>query len=463
MKKKYLSFLGFFILLSSTVFADFSDVSDDNIYKDAIDYVQEQGIVDGYVDGTYKPENTINRAEFTKIVIESQFADEVIELCIETETEKEWSYVFFPDVPKNEWFGKYICIAKAQGIIDGYPDETYRPEQNISFVEAAKIIVNIFEFETSDDEIWYKPFVEKLGDTNAIPLAIDNFEHLVSRGEMAEMIYRLKENIIDKTSHTYASLSQEKNIIFCGGINEIKCPEGFVCEYEDETTGSSGICREDTQLDPSCNLLPDAGPCKAAISKYYFDISRDSCTEFTWGGCEGIIPFETFETCEQICVESPEPEPLDPAKCDLIPDAGECDDTITKYYFDGESSCGSFTWSGCNGTVPFESQEECENTCLLPEESVVKEFNMVAKKWVFEPNQIIVQKGDQVRLTIISVDVSHGFALPDFDINVELKPGENVVVEFIADQAGDFTFFCSVFCGSGHSHMSGTLTVEEKL
>ena len=46
-----------------------------------------------------------------------------------------------------------------------------------------------------------------------------------------------------------------------------------------------------------CGLEPDAGPCEAAIPKYYFDNESGECKEFLWGGCEGVVPFDTMEAC----------------------------------------------------------------------------------------------------------------------------------------------------------------------
>jgi len=51
----------------------FSDVPSDYLYYDGITYVQSAGIATGYPNGTFKPENPVNRAEFTKIVINSQY------------------------------------------------------------------------------------------------------------------------------------------------------------------------------------------------------------------------------------------------------------------------------------------------------------------------------------------------------------------------------------------------------
>jgi len=94
-------------------------------------------------------------------------------------------------------------------------------------------------------------------------------------------------------------------------------------------------------------------------------------------------------------------------------------------------------------------------------QGAVKEFTMTAKQWSFEPSEIRVSKGDIVKLKIKSVDVEHGFKLPDFGVDANLQPGQEVTVEFTADKAGTFTFSCNVFCGSGHSEMEGTLIVDE--
>ena len=90
----------------------------------------------------------------------------------------------------------------------------------------------------------------------------------------------------------------------------------------------------------------------------------------------------------------------------------------------------------------------------------VKEIDMVAKNWEFDPSTITVNQGDTVRITIKSIDVDHGLAIPDFNVNVKFKPGDIKTVEFIADKKGEFRFYCNVYCGSGHREMEGTLVVN---
>lgn len=88
------------------------------------------------------------------------------------------------------------------------------------------------------------------------------------------------------------------------------------------------------------------------------------------------------------------------------------------------------------------------------------EINMTAKNWAFDPGTVTVHKGDTVKLHITSVDVEHGFSLPDYGINVKLDPGKTADVVFVADKSGSFGFRCSVMCGEGHRMMTGTLVVQ---
>ena len=54
-------------------------------------------------------------------------------------------------------------------------------------------------------------------------------------------------------------------------------------------------------LPASCNLIPDPGMCYAAIPKVYFDQEDGACKEFTWGGCGGVVPFDSMEECQCQC------------------------------------------------------------------------------------------------------------------------------------------------------------------
>tara|TARA_B100000405_G_C16455528_1_gene327049 strand:+ start:357 stop:587 length:231 start_codon:yes stop_codon:yes gene_type:complete len=61
-------------------------------------------------------------------------------------------------------------------------------------------------------------------------------------------------------------------------------------------------CDKDDPLDESCLLVPDPGLCQAAFPRYYYNSETDKCTQFLWGGCGGVVPFETLEECKNACV-----------------------------------------------------------------------------------------------------------------------------------------------------------------
>ncbi len=107
--------------------------------------------------------------------------------------------------------------------------------------------------------------------------------------------------------------------------------------------------------------------------------------------------------------------------------------------------------AGCGKTDQIEKKILTEN---------IKEFTVTAKQFVFEPTIIEVNKGDKVKLIVTSTDLSHGFSILEYGINERVNPGESIIVEFIADKEGEFTMFCSVYCGENHSEMKGKLIVK---
>lgn len=88
----------------------------------------------------------------------------------------------------------------------------------------------------------------------------------------------------------------------------------------------------------------------------------------------------------------------------------------------------------------------------------VREIQIVAKKFTFEPSTISVTPGEQVRLVIRSADTKHGFAIKKLNIDVDVpKGGQPVNVEFTAPPEGRYEIECSNFCGLGHRKMKAEL------
>jgi cytochrome c oxidase subunit 2 len=96
-----------------------------------------------------------------------------------------------------------------------------------------------------------------------------------------------------------------------------------------------------------------------------------------------------------------------------------------------------------------------------PATGAVKEFSLTAEKFMFKPDRIEVTQGDTVRITVHSLDGTHGFAIKQFSIKKTVpKGGEPITAEFVASVAGTFEFKCSEYCGRGHSGMKGQLIVK---
>ncbi|MBN1494434.1 beta-propeller domain-containing protein [Candidatus Peregrinibacteria bacterium] len=187
---------GFLVIVNSAgAFAvGFSDVPTSYPYSQAVTYLKDEGVVEGYGDGTYLPENTIVRAEFVKIILLASGATPEGSDC-------------FPDV-KNEWFAPYVCKAKSLGMISGYPDGTFKPERPINFAESGRVVINGLDIPSDDllTDTWFHQYVSALEDKSAIPETVATFDQYINRGEMAEMIWRLQVNPTGVETGSYDEL-----------------------------------------------------------------------------------------------------------------------------------------------------------------------------------------------------------------------------------------------------------------
>ncbi|MBU1044618.1 MAG: S-layer homology domain-containing protein [Candidatus Omnitrophica bacterium] len=162
----------------------FSDIDESTPYLTAITYVNEQGIVEGYGDGTYKPDEPINRAEFTKILISSKYANYTYEgrysSCL-------------TDIGAGLWYSNYVCFAEENGIISGYPDGSFKPSQPINIAEALKVTLETYFDSIPDvDGEWYQKYWDYADDNDYLVEGWDDPSDNLTRGEMAELIYRIK-------------------------------------------------------------------------------------------------------------------------------------------------------------------------------------------------------------------------------------------------------------------------------
>jgi hypothetical protein len=176
--------------------ASFPDVGIDHPYYAAIEYVKMQGIVSGYPDGTFRPDQSINRAEFMKI-IEGSIPEAEMGVSVCNTIEPSDAFI---DVKTDEWFWLSVCMGRGRNIIGGYPDGTFRPSSLINFVETAKIIYNADHIDRrgiaspppTAENPWFSPYVRYLQEHKAVPTAIRANDQAITRGQLAAMIYSLR-------------------------------------------------------------------------------------------------------------------------------------------------------------------------------------------------------------------------------------------------------------------------------
>lgn len=104
---------------------------------------------------------------------------------------------------------------------------------------------------------------------------------------------------------------------------------------------------------------------------------------------------------------------------------------------------------------------EDDEGMMMEDVTDARTIEVIAKNWAFTPDIIRAKKGEEVELVIRSTSGTHGFAVPDLDVNIPIAEGESVTISLPTDQAGTFDFRCSVPCGAGHTDMTGQIIIEE--
>lgn len=181
-------------LLSTSLTAEspFDDLDVEEENFPAINYLYGEEIIGGYDDGTFKPDNTVNRAELLKILVEGQGItpdENVYKNC-------------FPDVT-TDWYAKYVCYAKEEGWVSGYPDGTFRPADPVNKVEALKMLLNSQDVEMDseaessfsdvNEEDWFAEYVAKAEELGILEEDGNSFnpDNDRTRAGICEELYRL--------------------------------------------------------------------------------------------------------------------------------------------------------------------------------------------------------------------------------------------------------------------------------
>lgn len=176
----------------------FTDLDITQDYSKAVLELYHLGINSGYQDGTYRAEDTINRAEFSKMLAEASDLDY-------SDFDSSGLANCFSDVNDlpEDWYAPPVCAFMRQGVVKGYDNGTFGPGKDITKIESYKIVLNVFGFDIPNNEdvevlpyadmnfnVWYLGVAEAVKNHG---LALDgmvlNPNDKIRRGEVATLIY----------------------------------------------------------------------------------------------------------------------------------------------------------------------------------------------------------------------------------------------------------------------------------
>lgn len=233
--------------------ADFSDVAGDYAHYEAITALVDQDIINGYEDGTFKPENTITRAEFSKLLAVSS-APSGYAFSAKTTA--------FPDIAdmnaNHGWAVPYISYAVSTKAINGYTDGTFQPGNNVTYGEAIKMIVCTLGYAPVVDTTltpWYQGYLNIANQIGLTKNAAALGDAPANRGIVAHLIYNmldcpvLTQTGVDMSGNPIYSTATGEGSSFGESKDNAKSAEGVVMGVTDYSLDATAVGRNRIQID----------------------------------------------------------------------------------------------------------------------------------------------------------------------------------------------------------------------
>jgi hypothetical protein len=167
----------FLMLASAQPFFDLSH----SRYPEAITFLHEREVLNGYEDGTFRPAKSVTRAELTVLVM------------LEHTSRIFAPQECFADVAVTDWFSPYVCGARELGLITGYPDNRFAPAESVTYAEALKLITTAFALPVDSavkGEPWFLPYQKTAHRFALMPVSSYNPRDALTREGMAQLLYR---------------------------------------------------------------------------------------------------------------------------------------------------------------------------------------------------------------------------------------------------------------------------------
>lgn len=143
---------------------------------------------------------------------------------------------------------------------------------------------------------------QHLGNCLGLPVKASTSAELVAQERDLNGIYVGAEAFFGKTPVFLQSIRYSGPYHFDNDVL-LPMPAGVASALSGpKTTEDNPFERLLPQEHAQCRMKHDTGPCKAMFERFYFDEKSGICKPFTWGGCQGSVPFETMDECNKLCV-----------------------------------------------------------------------------------------------------------------------------------------------------------------
>lgn len=310
-------------MVSIPVFAaEFTDLTDSHDAYNAVNVLNKLGVINGYEDGSFKPDNNVTRAEFTAMLLRTRGMGSMGSTSLENPP--------FPDVVTSDvsWAIGNIRTAQGMGIINGYEDGTFRPKNNVSYEEAIKMIVCALGYENFGvaGNAWYSKYVMTANTLGFLEDSGGTIGTPATRATIAKMLYNCLEiNLAENNEETDKTilendlkLKKKVGYIASNSVTSLTTPDTNLRENEIEINAPSDNGTGYSTLTYKVDNAEEYKDMFGAQITFYYREDRASDTR--------TVILATTKNSEMLTVDARNIE------------TGRCDATTLAYYKDKDSS-----------------------------------------------------------------------------------------------------------------------------
>ena len=188
LKKVISAVVAFALTASSAAFAaapSFTDVADTASYADSVKTLTALGVISGYEDGTFKPDDKITRAEVSTMIVAA--------INRTADAKGQMGNTKFADMNNEakKWASGYVNVAVSEDIITGFEDGTFRPDEQVTYAQVVKMLVCAAGYGQYASYLggWPNGYLSVASDKGITAGVSAGQDEAVTRAQVAQLIY----------------------------------------------------------------------------------------------------------------------------------------------------------------------------------------------------------------------------------------------------------------------------------